>query len=443
LQWAEDCICSGVSALLLVFLRLHTQLSPVYLIALLPYFWRLLSSDSKRALWLGVLVANSFVFVAYADNLIFAPAGFVLQLTYFNLIFASYGVAVSRARGAYGRNALLLVFLWLPLEYCLSHVDGNAQVIPDPDFASGQAARFTVLLNVLIFPAFVILLNPLLLLLASHIVDRATSGLRCAAEIVRKQSFCAPRPAIGREWFYFPDLRSPPARDWLDRCSHGRLGLQRETFRQGGIGLGQAPTGRARRCITQEERVTIMKSTKRISLIFGSAFLLSVFMLLTAVSPALGETQDETITVTKPTPPGNQYKVNFTGQAAANAITLNLDMYPASCENIRYANATTGQVTIRNTSSPAGQPLKPNVVVAASQTSTPTPMCCPNDVGQWLFEVGDGIGGDPDAVVTINVTCNKIPTLSEWAMIIFSVVLLGLMTYYVIRRRRVANSVAM
>ena len=36
-----------------------------------------------------------------------------------------------------------------------------------------------------------------------------------------------------------------------------------------------------------------------------------------------------------------------------------------------------------------------------------------------------------------------IPTLSEWAMIIFSVVLLGLMTYYVIRRRRLANSVAL
>ncbi|TFH59724.1 MAG: IPTL-CTERM sorting domain-containing protein, partial [Candidatus Zixiibacteriota bacterium] len=35
-----------------------------------------------------------------------------------------------------------------------------------------------------------------------------------------------------------------------------------------------------------------------------------------------------------------------------------------------------------------------------------------------------------------------IPTLSEWAMIIFSVLLLGMMTYYVVRRRRTAQSVA-
>jgi len=35
-----------------------------------------------------------------------------------------------------------------------------------------------------------------------------------------------------------------------------------------------------------------------------------------------------------------------------------------------------------------------------------------------------------------------IPTLSEWALIIFSVLLLGLMTYYVIRRRQVAGSMA-
>lgn len=34
----------------------------------------------------------------------------------------------------------------------------------------------------------------------------------------------------------------------------------------------------------------------------------------------------------------------------------------------------------------------------------------------------------------------EIPTLSEWAMILFSVVLLGLMTWYVIRRRRAVHA---
>jgi heme/copper-type cytochrome/quinol oxidase subunit 2 len=181
-----------------------------------------------------------------------------------------------------------------------------------------------------------------------------------------------------------------------------------------------------------------MKSMTRVSPIFRSAFLLSVFVLLTAVSPALGETLNEAITVTKV---GTQYKVNFTGQTAANSITLNLNLAPGACENILYANGAGSQVTIRNTSSPIGQPTKPEVVVLAGQTSVPTPLCCLADVGQWLFEVGDGPGGDPDAVVTINVTC-PVPTLSEWAMIVFSVLLLGMMTYYVVRRRRTAHSVA-
>jgi hypothetical protein len=37
---------------------------------------------------------------------------------------------------------------------------------------------------------------------------------------------------------------------------------------------------------------------------------------------------------------------------------------------------------------------------------------------------------------------SEIPTLSEWAMIIFSVLLLGMMTYYVVRRRRTAQVTA-
>lgn len=35
-----------------------------------------------------------------------------------------------------------------------------------------------------------------------------------------------------------------------------------------------------------------------------------------------------------------------------------------------------------------------------------------------------------------------IPTLSEWAMIIFSLLLLGMMTWYVVKRRRTAQSMA-
>jgi hypothetical protein len=181
-----------------------------------------------------------------------------------------------------------------------------------------------------------------------------------------------------------------------------------------------------------------MKSTKRVSPILGSVFLLSVFMLLTAVYPALGETLDETINVSKV---GTQYKVNFTGGTAANSITLNLTMYDGQCENIKYANGAGGQITVRNTSSPVGHSAKPDVVVATGQTSSLIPLCCRADEGQWLFEVGDGPGGSTDAVVTVNVTCEApVPTLSEWALIVFTVLILSLMLVAIVRYRRRANA---
>lgn len=59
--------------------------------------------------------------------------------------------------------------------------------------------------------------------------------------------------------------------------------------------------------------------------------------------------------------------------------------------------------------------------------------------GAFSFKVP--VAGIPDTQLVILASGHEaytevIPTLSEWALIIFSVVLLGLMTYYVIRRRQ-------
>jgi hypothetical protein len=62
------------------------------------------------------------------------------------------------------------------------------------------------------------------------------------------------------------------------------------------------------------------------------------------------------------------------------------------------------------------------------------------DVNFWTTGGGDNRGARMGMVGTCG--SGPIPTLSEWAMILFSVLLLGLMTYYVIKCRRMAHSVA-
>ena len=149
-------------------------------------------------------------------------------------------------------------------------------------------------------------------------------------------------------------------------------------------------------------------------------------------------TPDEVLTVTQPGGAGTQYQLNRTAQPPANAIILNITLQGGMCENVKFANATTGLVTIRNTSSPTGQPLKPDIQVGAGLTSVPHQFCCNGDAGQWLFEVGDGVGGAPDAVLTVNITCvGNAPSLTFYGLIALALLLAGT-AVWMFRRRGIS-----
>jgi len=60
---------------------------------------------------------------------------------------------------------------------------------------------------------------------------------------------------------------------------------------------------------------------------------------------------------------------------------------------------------------------------------------CDADEGDgWIIEIGDGAGGNTDAILTLNINC-VVPTLSEWGLIIFSLLILTLGTVVVVRRK--------
>lgn len=211
LAWLEDFLFAGVSGLLLVVARLLTQFSPIYLLALLPYVRRTLYADRPRSIRLGAFLATSFALVAYADNLVESPWSFAFQLFYLNLIFISYGVAVHRARQVFGTSPLFIIYLWLPIEYCLSNLAGEGKLFAISVADPSLILRLNVLLHLLIIPLVIILLNPLLLLLASYVVSRVIAQ-RGLAFTLPEKTYHSITILVGiRHYHSIPFFRGPPA----------------------------------------------------------------------------------------------------------------------------------------------------------------------------------------------------------------------------------------
>jgi hypothetical protein len=209
-SWVEDFLYAGVSSLLLIVARLVTQFSPVYLLALLPYIWRILHADRPRPIRLGACLATSFALVAYADNLIDAPWAFAFQLFYLNLIFISYGVAVHRARKVFGASPLFVICLWLPVEYCLNNLAGEGRLFAISVVEPSLIPRLNVLLDVLIIPLVIILLNPLLLLLATYVASRVIAQRGLLYALSEKTYHPITIPIRIRRYHSIPVFRGPP-----------------------------------------------------------------------------------------------------------------------------------------------------------------------------------------------------------------------------------------
>jgi hypothetical protein len=208
--WVEDFPYAGVSGLLLLFVQLHTKLFPLYLLAMVPYFWRVIHSNLPRSIFLGTTLATSYVVIAYADNLLPTPSTFIIQLLSYNLIFVSYGIAALKARKVFGINPLLLLFLWLPIEYSLNHIGGVGRLFALPSADANLVTRFSYAFQILSIPFIIFLLGPLLLLLAGAVVEYLLRRVGTAQSGSQCKFVLATHRVRSRPWFYFSDLRAPP-----------------------------------------------------------------------------------------------------------------------------------------------------------------------------------------------------------------------------------------
>jgi len=159
---------------------------------------------------LGACLATSFCFVAYARNLIGNPGLFAFQLFYLNLVFVSYGIAVHRARLVFGVNPLFVISLWLPIEYCLNNFSGQGRLFAISTVEPSLGLRLSILLDLLIIPLMIILLNPLLLWLASYIVSRLTSQRGLLLALPENKFHAVECPLRIRHYYSIPVFRGPP-----------------------------------------------------------------------------------------------------------------------------------------------------------------------------------------------------------------------------------------
>lgn len=163
-------------------------------------------------------------------------------------------------------------------------------------------------------------------------------------------------------------------------------------------------------------------------------YLTAVLMIVLWAGSAYAESEATTYQVTLV---GSQYKITPPGSSAVNTYTQWLSLANGSSELIYFSNGTAARIVARNTASPSGQPLKDSVWVVSGTTPAMTFTCSADGGNGWIIQIGDGVGGNTDAVLTLNISC-AVPTLSEWGMIIFSLLILTLGTVVVVRRRTVA-----
>jgi hypothetical protein len=113
----------------------------------------------------------------------------------------------------------------------------------------------------------------------------------------------------------------------------------------------------------------------------------------------------------------------------------------ANGTTITVVNQCTYNITVQFLNSAdvqVGSPL--SVLASATSPATPIPLsqtdAALNTARIAVYKTSP-VGAKDYLTVRIGI---GIPTLSEWAMIVFSVLLLGMMTYYVVRRRRITHS---
>ncbi len=210
LQFLEDFLGAGTSALILSVAHIYPAYWFISLFALLPLFWRLTRANLTRSVVLGISLAGCYAFVAFFAEVLLFPWTFLVKFLLLSLIFSAFAITVNRTKKYLGFNAFLIPFLWLPLEYVLSHYAHLGSIFAFPEVNSILLIRIGSLFGVLMISFVVVLINSLFLILLKRLVQALSSRKTLPVKEDKGLYPAFKHIILQKRWYDFHDPRAPP-----------------------------------------------------------------------------------------------------------------------------------------------------------------------------------------------------------------------------------------
>jgi apolipoprotein N-acyltransferase len=210
LQFLEDFLGAGSSAFILSVAHIYPVYWFVSLFALLPFFWRLFRANLYRSVVLGIILAGCYAFVAFFVEALVSPWTFLLKFLILCLVFSAFGIAINRTKRYLGFNAFLIPFLWLPLEYILTHYAHLGSIFTFSETDSTLLIRIGSLFGILMISFVIVLINSLILILLKRVSQALSSRAKSPAKGDKRIYLPFKEIILQKRWYYFPDPRAPP-----------------------------------------------------------------------------------------------------------------------------------------------------------------------------------------------------------------------------------------
>ena len=214
LRFIEDFICAGSSALIISLIHLCPAYWFLSIFALLPFLWKLTSTNLSGSIILGTILGSCYAFVAFTDQILISPSIFLIKLLSLCLIFSTFGALVNRINKYTGFNPIFIAALWLPFEYALFHYAHLENIFTFSSINSTFLIRISSLFGILMVSFIIVLINSLILILIRQAVQAYCSETKCSLEDERISYPLLKRIILQKIYFYYPMRRAPPIHDF-------------------------------------------------------------------------------------------------------------------------------------------------------------------------------------------------------------------------------------
>jgi apolipoprotein N-acyltransferase len=208
--WIRDFVFSGSSALLLSIAHLFPGYWYFSLFALIPFLYRIIQASPRESLRLGFLFGLSFFGVGAINSLEISTLASLFKLLSGTALFAIFGWTVGYSRQRWGFNPSLVAVLWAGLELGLVKIGFTGGLLGETGFSHPFLNSLVGLFGLLAASAVIVLLNSLLAITITKVIEAVRNTVNLALEEVRIWNFLFVFDFPTEKIYMVPEGRAPP-----------------------------------------------------------------------------------------------------------------------------------------------------------------------------------------------------------------------------------------